>query len=64
MVKVKDNNGMDLTEEKIFRRGGKKPQKNYIKKKILTTQINQDGVRITTNKAMEVMEFQLSYFKS
>ena len=55
---------MDLTEEKIFRRGGKKPQKNYIKKKILTTQINQDGVRITTNKAMEVMEFQLSYFKS
>ena len=36
----------------------------FKKKKILMTQINQDGVCITMNKAMEVMEFQLSYFKS
>ena len=29
---VKDRNGMDLTEEKILRRGGKNTQKNYTKK--------------------------------
>ena len=35
---IKDRNGMDLTEEKILRRGGKNTQKNYTKK-ILMTQI-------------------------
>ena len=50
MGTIKDRNGMDPTEEKIFRRGGKNTQKNYIKKKILMTQI-KDGVRIATNKA-------------
>ena len=34
----KDRNGMDLTEAKILRRGGKNTQKNYTKK-IFTTQI-------------------------
>ena len=36
---IKDRNGMDLTEEKILRRGGKNTQKNCTKK-IFMTQIN------------------------
>ena len=35
---IKDRNGMDLTEQKILRRGGKNTQKNY-SKKIFMTQI-------------------------
>ena len=35
---IKDRNGMDLTEEKILRRGGKNTQKNFAKK-VLMTQI-------------------------
>ena len=35
---IKDRNGVDLTEAKILRRGGKNTQKNYTKK-IFTTQI-------------------------
>ena len=38
MDTIKDRNGMDLTEQKILRRGGKNTQKNYIKK-IFMTQI-------------------------
>ena len=38
MGTIKDRNGMDLTEQKILRRGGKNTQKNYIKK-IFMTQI-------------------------
>ena len=38
MGTIKDRNGMDLTEAKILRRGGKNTQKNYIEK-ILMTQI-------------------------
>ena len=38
MGSVKDRNGMDLTEAKILRRGGKNTQKNCTKK-IITTQI-------------------------
>ena len=38
MGTIKDRNGMDLTEQKILRRGGKNTQKNY-RKKIITTQI-------------------------
>ena len=37
-VSVKDRNGMDLTETKILRRGGKNTHKNCTKK-IFTTQI-------------------------
>ena len=29
---IKDRNAMDLTEEKILRRGGKNTQKNYTKR--------------------------------
>ena len=35
---IKDRNGMDLTEQKSLRRGGKNTQKNYTKE-IFTTQI-------------------------
>ena len=38
MGTIKDRNCMDLTEEKILRRGGKNTQKNYTKK-IFMTQI-------------------------
>ena len=38
MGSTKDRNGMDLTEAKILRRGGKNTQKNCTKK-IFTTQI-------------------------
>ena len=39
MASIKDRNGMDLTEQKILRRGGKNTQKNCTKKKIFMTQI-------------------------
>ena len=32
MGSIKDRNGMDLTEQKILRRGGKNTQKNYTKR--------------------------------
>ena len=38
MGTIKDRNGMDLTEAKILRRGGKNTQKNYTQK-IFMTQI-------------------------
>ena len=38
MGSIKDRNGMDLTEQKILRRGGKNTQKNCTKI-IFTTQI-------------------------
>ena len=38
MGTIKDRNGMELTEAKILRRGGKNTQKNCTKK-ILMTQI-------------------------
>ena len=38
MGSIKGRNGMDLTEQKILRRGGKNTQKNYTKK-IFMTQI-------------------------
>ena len=33
---IKDRNGMDLTEQKILRRGGKNTQKNCTKKSFMT----------------------------
>ena len=32
----KDRNGMELTEQKILRRGGKNTQKNYTKRNLMT----------------------------
>ena len=40
MGTIKDRNDIDLTEEKILRRGGKNTQKNCTKK-IFTTQISR-----------------------
>ena len=39
MGTIKDRNGMDLTEAKILRRGGKNIQKNYTKKIFMTQRI-------------------------
>ena len=36
MGTIKDRNGVDLTKQKILRRGGKNTQKNYTKKSFLT----------------------------
>ena len=70
---------MDLQKQKILRRGGKNTQKNYTKKElhnpdnhngvitylepdILESEVKWALESITT--LVEVMEFQLSYFKS
>ena len=36
MGTIKDRNGMDLTEQKILRRGGKITQKSYTEKILMT----------------------------
>ena len=36
MGSIKDRNGMDLTKQKILRRGGNNTQKNYTKKIFMT----------------------------
>ena len=36
MGTIKDRNGMDLTEQRILRRGGKNTRKNQIKKILMT----------------------------
>ena len=43
---IKDRNGMDLTEQKILRRGDKHTQKNYTKK-ILMIQITTMVLSLT-----------------
>ena len=81
MDKIKDRNGMDLTEAEDIKKGGKNTQKNYTKK-IFMTQITMMVWSLTwgqtswnakssgpyevslRTKLVEVMEFQLSYFKS
>ena len=45
MGTIKDRNGMDLTEAKILRRGGKNTQKNYTKKHLNDPE-NHDGMII------------------
>ena len=39
MGSIKDRNGMDRTEQKILRRGGKNTQKNCTKKNFMTQMI-------------------------
>ena len=79
MGTIKDRNGRDLTEAEILRRGGKNTQKNGTKKDLHDPD-NHDGVLThlepdilecqvrwalgSITKLVEVMEFQLSYFKS
>ena len=61
---------MDLTKQKILRRGGKNTQKNYYKKKELNEPDKHDGGMIHLEpdilecKLKWALEFQLSYFKS
>ena len=80
MALIKDRKSMDLTEQKILRRGGKNtPEELY--KKDLHDPDNHDGVithlepdilecevksafESITTKLVEVMEFQWSCFKS
>ena len=80
MGKMKDRNGMNLTEVEDIKKRWQEYTELY--KKELHDQDNHDGVithldpdilecevkwalgSITTNKASGVMEFQLSYFKS
>ena len=79
MSKIKDRNGMDLTEAEDIKKRWQEYTELY--KIDLDDPDNHDGVithlepnileckdkwalgSITTNKASEVMEFQLSYFK-
>ena len=80
MGTIKNRNGMDLTEAEDIRRGGKNTQNytkkdlhdadyhngviTHLEPDILKCEVNWALESITTNKGMEVMEFQLSYFKS
>ena len=79
MGSIKDRNGMDPTAAEILRRGGKNTQ-NCTKKYLhdpdnhdgVITHLEIDileyevkwALRSITTKLVEVMEFQLSYFKS
>ena len=44
MGTIMDRNGMDLQKQKILRRGGKKTQKNYTKKVLMTWITGHNGV--------------------
>ena len=56
MGTIKDRNGMDLTEEKILRRGGKNTQKNYTKK-IFMTQIT----KMVTHLEPDILECKVKW---
>ena len=80
MGTVKDRNGMDLTEaediEKTWQEHRRTIQKRssppdshdamstHLEPDILEWEVKWALGSITTNKVVEVMEFQLSYFKS
>ena len=59
MDTIKDRNGMDLTEAKIIRRGGKNTQKNYTKKKDLHDPGNHDDV--TTHLEPDILECEVKW---
>ena len=77
---VKDRDGMDLTEAEDIKRWQENTEELYkkdlhdpdnhdgvntqLKSDILECEVNWALGSITMNKASEVMEFQLSYFKS
>ena len=80
MGTIKDRNGMDLTEaegikkrwqqytEELYKKGLNDPNKHdgvvtHLQPDILECEVKWDLGSITT-KLVEVMEFQLSYFKS
>ena len=80
MDTIKDTNNMDLTEAEDSRRGGKNTLKNYTKKDLndpnnhngVITHLEPDileyevkrALGSITMKQVEVVEFQLKYFKS
>ena len=80
MGTIKDRNGMDLTEAEdikkrwqeyteLYKKDLHYPDNHYgvithLEPEILECEVKWALGTITTNKAMEVMEFQLSYVKS
>ena len=80
MGSIKDRNGMDLTEAEDIKRWQEYTKQLYKKNlhdpdnhdgvithlepDILECEVKRALESIATNKASEVMEFQLSYFKS
>ena len=80
MGMIKDSNDMDLTEEKDIKRWQEYTEELYkkdlhdpdnhdgvithLEPDILEYKVKWDLGRISTSKLVEMMEFQLSYFKS
>ena len=80
MVTIKDRNGMDLTEAEDIKRWQEYTEElckkdlhdpdnhdgviTHLEPDILESEVRWALGSITTTKLMEVMEFQLSYFKS
>ena len=58
MGSIKDRNGMDLTEQKILRRGGKNTQKNCAKKDLHDPD-NHDGV--ITHLEPDILECEVKW---
>ena len=76
MVTIKDRNGMDLTEAEDIQKRWQEYEKDFhdpdnhdgvithLEPDILECEVKWALGSITMNKVVEVMEFQLSYFKS
>ena len=58
MGSIKDRNGLDLTEEKILRRGGKNTQKNCTKKDLHDPD-DHDGV--TAHLEPDILECEVKW---
>ena len=56
---IKDRNGMDLTEAKILRRGGKEYTEELLYKKDLHDQDNHNGV--ITNQETDILECEVKW---
>ena len=75
MVTIKDRNGMDLTEAEDIQKRWQEYEKDFhdpdnhdgvithLEPDILECEVKWALGSITMNKVVEVMEFQLSYFK-
>ena len=57
MGSIKDRNGMDLTEQKILRRGGKNTQKNCTKKIFMTKIITS----VITHLEPDILECEVKW---
>ena len=58
MGTIKDINSMDLTEQKIFRKGGKNTQNNYTKKDFNDPD-NHDGV--ITHLESDILGYEIKW---